>query len=85
MADGGMTLQIDEALTEQLRVAAAASGETVEEFARRALEMWSEDRGGWEEDIAAFEEYDRTGVGRPADEVMAEFRASIEAHFAKKV
>ena len=42
MADGGLTLKIDAALTERLRARAEAAGETVEDYAlaifRRAVE-----------------------------------------------
>jgi len=84
MADDGMTLKIDAELTERLRAAAEAAGESVESFATRALVLFSDDYPGWEEDLADLEDYDRTGVAEPAAKVMAEFRASVEAHFAKR-
>lgn len=49
MADGGLTLKIDEALAERLRLAAEAAGESVEAFARRVLEAWSGDAPNWAE------------------------------------
>jgi hypothetical protein len=49
MADGGITLQIDEALAERLKLAAQAAGETVDAFARKALEAWSGDEPDWDE------------------------------------
>lgn len=89
MAEKELILRVDEALAERLRSAAGAVGESVETYARRALEAFAEDGGtwiseDWEEDLKALEEYDRNGVGRPADEVMAEFRASIVRRFNKR-
>ena len=46
MADGGLTLQIDEALAERLRLAAKAAGESVEAYALQALEAFG-DSGDW--------------------------------------
>jgi len=41
MADGGLTLQIDEALAARLRQAADAAGEPVDVYALRVLEAGS--------------------------------------------
>ena len=89
MAEKELILHVDEALAERLRSAAGVMGESVESYARRALEAFAEDGGAWisedwEEDLKALEAYDRDGIGRPADEVMAEFRASIVRHFDKR-
>jgi hypothetical protein len=46
MADGGLTLQIDEALAERLKARAEAVGQSVEDFALRLLE---EDAAIWDE------------------------------------
>ena len=46
MADGGMTLTIDEVLAERLRARAEAAGQSVEDFALRLLE---EDAAIWDE------------------------------------
>ena len=46
MADGGLTLQIDEALAERLKARAEAAGQSVEDFALRLLE---EDAAIWDE------------------------------------
>jgi len=82
MADGGLKLEIDEALAERLRAAAAATGESVEDFARQALSAAADD--DWAEDYARVAEYEATGRFIPAHEAMAEFRAAVEARFAKK-
>jgi predicted transcriptional regulator len=49
MADGGMTLNIDEALTQRLRDAAQSAGQSVEVYARQALEAFADDAVDWEE------------------------------------
>lgn len=59
MADGEMNLRIDEALADRLRAAAAAAGESVDVYARRALEAFSGDMPDWDE------------VDRIASEAMA--------------
>ena len=46
MADGGMTQQINEALTERLKARAEAAGQSIEDFALRLLE---EDAAIWNE------------------------------------
>lgn len=38
MADGGLTLTIDEALARRLKARADAAGQSVEEYARQALD-----------------------------------------------
>ena len=82
MADGGLKLEIDEALAERLRVAAEASGESVEAFALHALRAAADE--DWAEDYARVAEYEATGRSIPAVEAMAEFRAAVEARIAKK-
>ncbi|MDB5429161.1 MAG: hypothetical protein JWP35_277 [Caulobacter sp.] len=44
MADGGMTLNIDEALAAKLKAAAASAGESVEDYARHALEVFADEQ-----------------------------------------
>ena len=82
MADGGLKLEIDEALAERLRSAAEASGESVEDFALQALRAAADE--DWAEDYARVADYEATGRFIPADQAMAEFRAALEARFAKK-
>ncbi len=69
MADGGLKLEIDEALAERLRAAADASGETVEAFAINALAVAAE--VDWAEDFARVAEYEATGRFIPADQPVA--------------
>lgn len=59
MADGGLTLTIDEALAERLRARAEAAGQSVEDYARQALDQAAETPGFSEAEIAYADELDR--------------------------
>jgi uncharacterized protein (DUF1778 family) len=82
MADDGFKLEVDSALAERLKLAAAAAGESVQDFALQALRSAADD--DWAEDYARIAEYEATGRSIPVDQAMAEFRAAVEARFAKK-
>ena len=49
MADGGLTLTIDETLAQRLREAADSAGQSVEAYARQALEAFADDTADWDE------------------------------------
>jgi plasmid stability protein len=77
MADDGMTLKLDEALTRRLRTRALEAGQSVEDYARQALDVAAEplglsERGAayWQEIEAICDEADRTG-GVPWEQVEA--------------
>jgi plasmid stability protein len=81
MADGGLTLQIDEALAERLKVRAEAAGQSVEDYARQALDLAAEtpgfsERGPayWQEIEDICDEAERTG-GVPWEQVEARLRS----------
>lgn len=83
MADGALTIEIEQALADRLRAAAEASGSSFEAYVRHALEVFSGDAADWAEDIAIAEEYDRTGVSysleegfETLDKALAEGRAA---------
>jgi plasmid stability protein len=59
MADGGMTLTIDEALAERLKARAEAAGQSVEDYARQALDLAAEAPGFSEAEAAYADELDR--------------------------
>jgi predicted transcriptional regulator len=82
MADGGLTLNIDQALAEKLRNAARSVGESVEVYARQALEAFSgAEEGDWDEAIRRLEEFDRTGESVSADEAFAAVRANLKKRY----
>jgi len=47
MADGDLTLKIDQALAERLKAAADAAGESLDDYVRHALEVFG--AGDWDE------------------------------------
>ena len=80
MADGEITLKIDGALAERLKARASATGQSVEDYARQALNHAAETPGFSEAEIAYADELDRicdeaerTG-GVPLDVFQARLR-----------
>jgi predicted transcriptional regulator len=76
MADGALTIELDGLLADEVRAAAKARGLSPEEYVRQQLAfdiaLGDEfDDDDIAEDVAALAEYDRTGMGVPADEVAA--------------
>ena len=59
MADGEITLKIDGALAERLKARASATGQSVEDYARQALDQATETSGFSEAEIAYADELDR--------------------------
>ena len=59
MADGEITLKIDGALAERLKARASATGQSVEDYARQALDQAAEAPGFSEAEIAYADEIDR--------------------------
>lgn len=81
MADT-LTISIPAPLADEVRAAAEARGLTPEEYVRQQI-AWDIAIGdddadpsfGVEEDRAAFEDFERNGVGIPGDEVEAWLRS----------
>jgi predicted transcriptional regulator len=69
MADGGLTLNIDEALAERLKVAAKAAGESIDDYARHALEAFAETPAEWEEIDRIANEAEAKGDDVPWEDV----------------
>lgn len=77
-----LTISIPAPLADEVRAAAEARGLSPEEYVRQQL-AWDIALGddeadpalGVEEDVAAYEDYKRTGVGIPGDEVVAWLRS----------
>jgi len=59
MADGDITLTIDAALAERLKPRAEAAGQSVEDYARQALDQAAEPDGLSEAEVAYADEIDR--------------------------
>lgn len=74
MADGHLTIPLDDETVQHLKAAAEAAGETPEAFARRAVDLALEaDR--WAIADARIAEYDRTGNAIDAEDFVARLRA----------
>lgn len=91
MADG-FHIELDRDLAERLADAAALAGMTPETYAVSVLgdalrdpSGVSEPGGdGWAEDLAALDEYDRTGIAKPFRDVMDRIEAKIRAKLAER-
>ena len=70
MADGGLTLQLDESLSHRLRLAAEASGEEVNAFAARAIDYAINPERDWSVDEAIADETLANGTGIPLDSFL---------------
>ena len=81
MADGGMTIEVDEALARRLRALADAAGADVDDLVRKAVESYVDD---WSEDLARLAEYERTGEAFDADAVLEEFHGRIAKALAER-
>lgn len=61
MDDGALTIEIDEALAERLKAAAAAAGESLDDYVRHALEVFG--AGDWDEIDRICDETEARGDG----------------------
>ena len=86
MADGALTLTLDDATVARLAEAAALAGQTPEAYAAdRLAETLSPPLAyDWTEANARLAEYDRTGAYVTLEEWSAAFRADVEARLASR-
>jgi len=76
MADGELTLKLDDDTARRLQAAADAAGRPVGDYAAALIvEGLGDDR--WQGAREALAEFDRTGECFDAETTMAEFRASV--------
>ncbi|MBP7650238.1 MAG: TraY domain-containing protein [Phenylobacterium sp.] len=83
MADGELTLKLDDETARRLKAAADAAGRSVDDY---AAELISDGLGGDDdvaEDLRIAEEYDRTGVSYSVEESVAHFRQALLARVPK--
>ncbi len=81
MADGGLKLELDEALGRRLNEAAVALGQSAGDLAAKLISHGLDD---WAQDFARFAEYERTGEYIDAEIAMAEFRQAVTDRIAAK-
>ena len=65
MADGGLTLHLDEALSDRLRLAAEMSGEDINAYAARAIDFAIGPERDWAIDEAIADDTLANGTGIP--------------------
>jgi hypothetical protein len=83
MADGELTLKLDDETARRLQAAADAAGLPVDSYAAELLSgvLTPED---WTEDFERAAEYDRTGESLSVQEWAAAFRGAVEDEVAKR-
>ena len=87
MADGGLTLKIDDDLAERLKAAAEAAGESIDSYARHVLEAAADPETDWEEIDRIAEETVAKGNGIPWEDVkewMQNWDGKTRAPFRRK-
>ncbi|MBS0361938.1 MAG: hypothetical protein JSR98_11185 [Proteobacteria bacterium] len=83
MADGELTLKLDDDTARRLQDAADAAGQTVAAYASSLIADRLSGDDDWAEDERIVEEYDRTGVSYSVEEAMAAFDAAVEVQLKK--
>jgi hypothetical protein len=82
MADGGLTIELNEGLAQRVKDAAEALGQSADQFANELIAKSLDD--GWAEARASLAEYDRTGEYVDADVALADFRKELERRLAAR-
>jgi hypothetical protein len=78
MADGGLKIELDEALADKVRALAEVAGASVESIVNGALADYVED---WSETLSRLAQYDRDGASVDAETAFAGFREAVAARF----
>lgn len=82
MADGELTLKLDDDIVRRLRAVADATGVTMGRFAADLIADGLDH--DWTEALASLAEYDRTGVSYSLDEAMNLARNDLEEKLAAR-
>jgi predicted transcriptional regulator len=82
MADGELTLKLDDETARRLQAAADAAGRPVADYAAGLIANGLEDR--WAESLRRLAEYDRTGESISVEEALAHFDDEVRAQVADK-
>jgi predicted transcriptional regulator len=83
MADGELTLKLDDETARRLQEAADAAGRPAADYARDLIADHLSTDENWAEDVRILEEYDRTGVSYSVEEGLAAFDAAVKVQLAK--
>ena len=88
MADGDLTLKLDDDTARRLKNAAEAAGRSVDDYVqeliREGLTAKASDDDDSAEDIRILEDYDRTGVSCSVEEGLAVFDAAMKVYLARR-
>lgn len=82
MADGELTLKLDEATARRLQEAADAAGRPVGDYAADLIGVGLDN--DWADALTALAEFDRTGVSYSIDEGMVAFDAAVKIRLSAK-
>ena len=80
MADGELTLKLDDDTARRLKAAADAAGRSVDEYARALIADGLDDR--WSESLRRLEEYDQTGESLSVQEALEHFDNTLQGRLA---
>ena len=87
MADGDLTLKLDDETAQRLKDAAEAVGRSVDDYVqeliREGLTAKALHDDDCAEDIRILEDYDRTGVSYSVEEGLAVFDAAMKVYLAR--
>lgn len=82
MADGEITVKLDAETREWLEAAAETAGRSVGDFVRDLIH--AKVRGqDWADDVAAYEDFRRSGLAYSVEEAMAHFDDAVADQLAK--
>jgi predicted transcriptional regulator len=85
MADGELTLKLDDETARRLQEAADAAGRPVADYAAdllaRTVEPYDTE---WDEAFEALAEFDRTGESVSLDEALEKARAALDEQLARR-
>lgn len=84
MADGELTLKLDEETARRLQEAADAAGRPAADYARDLIVDGLGGEDDWAEDVRIAAECDRTGDYVPLEEALQEFEHDLKARLAAK-
>jgi predicted transcriptional regulator len=85
MADGELTLKLDDETARRLREAADAAGRPIADYAADLLARnFEQFDAEWDEAYEALAEFDRTGESVPLDEALARARAVLDGQLARR-
>jgi predicted transcriptional regulator len=81
MADGELTLNLDDETARGLKEAADAAGRSVPDYAQGLIADALD--ADWAEDLDRIAEYERTGESLSVEEAMAHFRSELHEQVKK--